>query len=646
MTSIQRGNYKYKTDSIVFLSNYIIKKNLFPSIFFCFSKKKCHDHANKILKQFLNENEKKEVLKIIQEKLSKLNAYKNLPQVVEITKLLINGIAIHHSGLLSFLKELVEILFSKGLIKIIIATETFSVGVNFPAKSVVFLKLKKMSDDGMRLLNSGEFMQMSGRAGRRGKDKKGIVIINSNDSKTIISLINGKSFLESKFRLNFSMILRMLRIKIKVEDVLRKSFGEEKMQKNGFKEVKKLSKLEKIYMSLLNDLKNNIGEESETKNISVINCKICNDIKEYIQKYKEFYKANNKLIKKFLNKKNYKTFTYILKNSIEFFPKSIEHNKIFGKGTKTIFESKLYDELISERKIDYVYFNNENNENIDISFSEILVLKEENEYFFDYNFENYKDKLEELHVKKLFLDLNEHICIKCPDFKIHYNQMLKTTILKEEIEKIKFCLSDSNLNLIKEYYEKIYFLIQNEYIDEDLNLLVKGRIACEIRSVDEIFMTELVSRNLIKKMKNEDFLGFVSGFINFEIIDEENEISKNLINYVLNEFSCKVNDKQEINYKFMDQKCFIGYYEFKFGNLYFNAIKDWCLGKKLCEIVILHKVSEGTIVKIVMRLIEFLKEMQNVCTFVNDSELHNKIEECLNCLERDIVSSASLYFDQ
>ena len=80
------------------------------------------------------------------------------------------GIASHHAGLLPAWKELVEELFQQGLIKVVFATETLAAGINMPARTTVISTLSKRTDEGHRLLLSSEFLQMSGRAGRRGKD--------------------------------------------------------------------------------------------------------------------------------------------------------------------------------------------------------------------------------------------------------------------------------------------------------------------------------------------------------------------------------------------------------------------------------------------------------------------------------------------
>ena len=87
------------------------------------------------------------------------------------------GIGVHHGGLLPIVKEMVEILFARGWIKVLFATETFAMGVNMPARTVVFNDLGKHDGTNKRDLLPGEFTQMAGRAGRRGLDPVGTVIV-------------------------------------------------------------------------------------------------------------------------------------------------------------------------------------------------------------------------------------------------------------------------------------------------------------------------------------------------------------------------------------------------------------------------------------------------------------------------------------
>lgn len=83
----------------------------------------------------------------------------------------------HHGGLLPIVKEIIEILFQQGWLKILFSTETFSMGLNMPARTVVFTSVRKFDGEDFRWIQGGEYIQMSGRAGRRGKDDKGFTIL-------------------------------------------------------------------------------------------------------------------------------------------------------------------------------------------------------------------------------------------------------------------------------------------------------------------------------------------------------------------------------------------------------------------------------------------------------------------------------------
>ena len=155
------------------------KKELLPGLFFVLSRKKCEFYAQKVETTLLTSSDIASVKHIINFHLHRyMNVLEKVPQYHQIHDLLIRGIAFHHSGLLPILKEIVEILCSKGFIKIMFCTETLSIGLNMPMKTVLLTGLKKYDEqlDTMRMLRNDEYTQLIGRAGRRGKDDKGVVI--------------------------------------------------------------------------------------------------------------------------------------------------------------------------------------------------------------------------------------------------------------------------------------------------------------------------------------------------------------------------------------------------------------------------------------------------------------------------------------
>lgn len=152
-------------------------RSMLPALFFVFSRKDCEVYASEVTHTLIDSSESAAMKHILDFHLHKhQDVLKSLTQYHQLLALLNKGIAFHHSGLLPLLKEIVELLFAKGLIKILFCTETFAVGLNMPARTVVFLDLKKPTDSGIRPLCAEEYIQMAGRAGRRGKDTKGTVL--------------------------------------------------------------------------------------------------------------------------------------------------------------------------------------------------------------------------------------------------------------------------------------------------------------------------------------------------------------------------------------------------------------------------------------------------------------------------------------
>ena len=214
----QFKNYKsYKSDFNDFIK-FIKDRDLFPCIFFSFSRKKCEEYAKCLVPNLTSFDEVSEITKIISKYMSGMfKDYLKLEQTVTLTNLLQKGYGFHHSGLVHPLKEIQEILFSKGLIKILFATETFSVGVNMPTRTVVFTELSKYDghENSLRNLNTSEYIQMAGRSGRRGMDANGTVIYypikNILETYEIKSMMLGSTTkILSKLKLNTQFLLKVL----------------------------------------------------------------------------------------------------------------------------------------------------------------------------------------------------------------------------------------------------------------------------------------------------------------------------------------------------------------------------------------------------------------------------------------------------
>lgn len=225
-----KGGTKGSSD-IYKIVKMIMMKNYNPVIVFSFSKNNCEAYALQMSNLTFNEeSEKGMVDKVFNSALEMLSEEdKQLPQIQNILPLLKRGIGIHHSGLLPILKETIEILFQEGLIKVLFATETFSIGLNMPAKTVVFTSVRKFDGVAIRWVSPSEFVQMSGRAGRRGLDERGIVIMmidEKMDPAMAKEIVRGEQDkLNSAFYLGYNMILNLMRVEgISPEFMLERCF--------------------------------------------------------------------------------------------------------------------------------------------------------------------------------------------------------------------------------------------------------------------------------------------------------------------------------------------------------------------------------------------------------------------------------------
>jgi len=227
---LNKGGNKGPSD-IYKIVKMIMTKNYNPVIVFSFSKSHCESYALQMSNLSFNDpSEKTMVDKVFNNAIEMLSEEdKQLPQIQHILPLLKRGIGIHHSGLLPILKETIEILFQEGLIKVLFATETFSIGLNMPAKTVVFTSVRKFDGTTQRWVTPSEFVQMSGRAGRRGIDDRGIVIMMIDEqmepavAKDIVRGEQDK--LNSAFHLGYNMILNLMRVEgISPEFMLERCF--------------------------------------------------------------------------------------------------------------------------------------------------------------------------------------------------------------------------------------------------------------------------------------------------------------------------------------------------------------------------------------------------------------------------------------
>ena len=327
----------YKIEEIV---DYLNKNDLCPAVIFVFSIKRINEYAKMLsFNNLIPKRQKNKITNFFNEVISTMSEEdRKIPQVMELKEILQKGIGIHHSGLLPILKEAIEVLYSRGLIKILFATTSFSIGLNMPTRTVVFTDLYKYNDYGKEILSSSEYLQMCGRAGRRGIDSIGNIFIllselsNDNEKEDVIGMLKGKGDdVVSKFRLCYRTLLSFFSRNIKdMNRFFRESFLESNMTQ---KILEKNDEIESL--------------KSQQKKLSIMKCPY---ELEYIENKNKKSKNNDDLNNNEINNINIINNNNSKKKeiTIEDFPIAEYYKNLnkFKKLSKKIFEHpKIYDKL-------------------------------------------------------------------------------------------------------------------------------------------------------------------------------------------------------------------------------------------------------------------------------------------------------------
>jgi superfamily II RNA helicase len=217
---------------------YLKNNEKLPCLCFIFSRNKTHELANRITIPLFEKDSKiphiiaKECKQLIIKKIPNHKEFINTNEYRKMIKLLEKGIAIHHSGIISIFREVIEIFIGKGYVKLLFATETFAIGLNMPMRTILFPSLRKYDGKRFRLLKAHEYTQMSGRAGRRGIDTRGYIyhlmnlICKDKEMKPqeYRELLSGRAeILTSKLRISFNLLLKLISMDYDILDFMKKS---------------------------------------------------------------------------------------------------------------------------------------------------------------------------------------------------------------------------------------------------------------------------------------------------------------------------------------------------------------------------------------------------------------------------------------
>jgi superfamily II RNA helicase len=207
-----------------------------PAIYFIFSRLGCQRALDDVLaegRSLLRRDQQREVDAAIGEALRESPGVGESALSRTVFQGLRLGVGLHHAGILPGLKRLIETLFERGLCRVVFATETMSLGIHMPARSVVLQSLTKRTDRGFRSLSHNELTQMAGRAGRRGIDSEGqcVIALDARDTvDDVLRVVDGSPEpIESQFKLGYGSAALLLGTGAPPETIRRRiesSFGQ------------------------------------------------------------------------------------------------------------------------------------------------------------------------------------------------------------------------------------------------------------------------------------------------------------------------------------------------------------------------------------------------------------------------------------
>jgi ATP-dependent RNA helicase DOB1 len=667
-----RGKKANKQDTFKIVKM-IMDRNYQPAIVFSFSKKECEDKAMQMSKlDFNDEEEKALVEEVFRNAIDSLSEDdKKLPQVEHMLPLLKRGIGIHHSGLLPIIKEVVEILFQEGLCKALFSTETFSLGLNMPARTVVFTDLEKFDGETSRIVTSGEYIQMSGRAGRRGIDDKGIVImmLNGNiDQSDVRNLFTGKADpLNSSFRLSYYMVLNLLRVEeITPEYIMERSFHQHQISKSK-------PSLEKRLVDLINKNDSIVIESPEISSYFKLQeqiDQIRSELKEFTNKpiHALPYMQPGRLVYikdgaddwgwgvviSFTKKKSTAKIPVaedcILDVLLECEP--IEGN--FGKpkpkknGEMVVIPVQL--NLVE--KISSVRIFVEKNIKSQESRNGIKLRIDEISKRFDgvipvldpIKDMGVKDKIliTKIHkIQELEESLRAHSLYKKDIAPLMENFILKRD-LDNEIAELKLKIKTiGQVVLVEELKKRMRVLRRLECTNAENVIQLKGRVACEISSAHELVITEMIFNGVFNDLPSEICLALCSCVV----YDEKDKKEGKLPDELLAPYKLLQESARRVAKVSLECKLAVDVDEFVagFSSSLMEVTYAWAKGAKFYEICKLTDTFEGSIVRMMRRLEEMMRQIAVAAKSIGDTKLEEKFLEAITLLKRDIVFSSSLY---
>lgn len=668
-----------KGESNVFkIIKLIMERNLQPVIIFSFSKRECETYAVQLSQlDFNTEEEKCLVEEVFNNAMSCLSDEdQKLPQVQRVLPILKRGIGIHHGGLLPVLKETIEILFSEGLIKALFATETFAMGINMPARTVLFTSARKFDGRDHRWISSGEYIQMSGRAGRRGMDERGTVILMVDEkmSPTVgHQLLQGSPDpLNSAFHLTYNMVLNLLRVEeINPEYMLEKSFFQFQQYKAVPDLLAKLQTLQGRYATLavpdqasatsyyhIEQQLQRLHAEARAITLRPQHCLHVLQPGRLVQVTHGKEHFGWGVVVNFQRKPtSQEEFTHVVEALLLCSEESVRNAATETprppqpkeRGELQVVPVAL--ELVEAISTVRLYMppdlrTPEARHHVLKTLQEVKARFPDGVPLMDPVHDlGIKDpELEAvLHKTRAFAqrrlahplhtspqrDAIRGICVS----KAQVAEEMRA--VRKEVRRAHMMLQMDELKRRKRVLRRLGYCTQADVIQ------VKGRVACEITAGHELLLTELVFEGIFNELSPEQAAALLSCFVFQEKASETPKLATDLAEPLRKMKECA----RRIGHVSVEAKL-LGREDALLDDIrpqLMDVVYSWALGESFFTITTMTDAFEGSIIRCFRRLEELLKEMGKAAHVIGNSELEEKFNKAVTAIKRDIVFAGSLY---
>ncbi|CAG9764055.1 unnamed protein product [Ceutorhynchus assimilis] len=688
------------------LVDHLRKFELLPVVAFIFSRQKC-DTNSQILSNLdlTTQKEKSQIEQFFKKCIRSLKEPdREIPQIVKMKDILSRGIGVHHSGVLPIVKEIVEMLFQKGLIKVLFATETFAMGVNMPTRTVIFDSVKKHDGLELRNLLPAEYIQMAGRAGRRGKDEKGTVLILCKlyvpPETELKEMMTGKpNKLVSQFRLTYGMVLSLLRVEsLTVELMMSKSFGEADYQK---KVVDLRLELQQAEEQLANLYKQQLSSYLQPL-VKFFNCasaylatrdQLMPQLINYSKVQKLLtpgavvvitHKRHTNKLALILSKKPAGYRVLVLshqntnKDSKEKEPLwyqmlALAQDKLFmpldnpSHEVITISGTDIYEISSKTIKLDVKLVESDWEKRQQERFKydppgqtcaqavqelqKLTMMANENKSKLEFQHFIIDLKVNEQHVyydlQKMY-DLKDKLIdhlpsTQIPNFEEQFATVFERKFLEQKKNDLEFKLSNASLTLYPDYQNRIELLRKLGYVDAENTVKLKGNVACSM-GMNELLITELVVDDIFIDLQAAEVAALLSSLVfRMKLRGEELEFEEELTPRLKR----GIKEIKKVHQKIanMELELCIQTDEFQqdlnFGLV--HVVYRWANAEPFAELMKLTDIQEGIIVRCIQQLNETIMDVRDAAKIIGNPTLRTKMEEASAAIKRDIVFAESLY---